>query len=370
MRILQLRTPLAVSGALVASLLLGACGTQTAASGAGGGGEPEDRCGAGSSGAAGSHSANAGATATADADGGAGADGGTGAGQERDAVRIVGTVERTGGAGTGAGASASPGVGAGERPGVSVTADSLPGLPGAGESVGEGGGASCAVAYSVTNRGTEPFTYTITFSLVDDQGRAMSSTEVTVAAVGAGRTVRRTLEHVGYQGGQRLDAEHVRILDVKRVPADEAPAPAGSCPRSGLRLTADKGDAAMGLRVVGLHLENCGSRPYSLEGYPVLQLLDEDLEPVDGIDILRGTNEIPMAGDGDEPPRPVTLRPGESAVSGLAWRNTTQFGEAVTVPYVRVRAESGSDPVVVTPNLDLGTTGKLGVRAWRKGETG
>ncbi|MDG9727370.1 DUF4232 domain-containing protein [Streptomyces sp. DH41] len=360
MRIPQLRTPLAVSGALVASLLLGACGTETAASGTGGEGQSEDRCGAGASG--GGYSASAGATA--------GTGGGAGAGQEQDAVRIVGMVERSGDAGAGAGASASPGARAGERPGVSVTADSLPGLPGAGESAGAVGGASCVVAYSVTNQGAEPFTYTITFSLMDDQGRAMSSAEETVAAVGPGRTVRRTLEHVGHPGDQRLDAEHVRLLDVKRVPADEAPAPAGSCPRSGLRLTADKGDAAMGLRVVGLHLENCGSRPYSLEGYPVLQLLDEDLEPVDGIDILHGTNDIPMAGNDDEPPRPVTLRPGESAVSGLAWRNTTQFGEAVTVPYVRVRAESGSDPVVVTPNLDLGTTGKLGVRAWRKAETG
>ncbi|MFB7086183.1 DUF4232 domain-containing protein [Streptomyces sp. NPDC056296] len=246
-----------------------------------------------------------------------------------------------------------------------MTADSLPGLP----DESRGGDSSCVVAYSVTNQEAEPFTYTITFSLVDDQGRAMSDAEETVASVGAGRTVRRTLEDVGYQGGRSLGAEHVRIMDVKRVPADEAPAPAGSCPPSGLRLTDDKGDAAMGLRVVGLHLENCGSRPYSLEGYPVLQLLDEDLEPVDGIDILRGTHGIHMAGEGGGVPRPVTLEPGESAVSGLAWRNTTQLGEAVTVPYVRVRAEAGSDPVMVTPNLDLGTTGKLGVRAWQKGET-
>ncbi|WP_235787156.1 DUF4232 domain-containing protein [Streptomyces mutabilis] len=223
------------------------------------------------------------------------------------------------------------------------------------------------VAYSVTNQEAEPFTYTITFSLVDDQGRVLSADEETVASVGAGRTVRRTLEAVGYGGGgQPLDPEHVRITDVKSVPSDQAPASAGSCPSSGLRLTADDGDAAMGLRVVGLHLENCGSRPYSLEGYPVLQLLDDELEPVEGIEILRGVGGIPMAGEGSGPPRPVTLRPGESAGASLAWRNTTQFGEAVTVPYVRVRAESGSDPVVIAPNLDLGTTGELGVDPWEK----
>ncbi|MET9989849.1 DUF4232 domain-containing protein [Streptomyces mutabilis] len=223
------------------------------------------------------------------------------------------------------------------------------------------------LAYSVTNQDAGPFTYTITFSLVDDQGRAMSTHEETVASVGAGRTVRRTLEAVGYGGGgEPLGPEHVRIIDVKRVPSDEAPASAGSCPPSGLRLTVDDGDAAMGLRVVGLHLENCGSRPYSLEGYPVLQLLDDELEPVDGIEILRGVGGIPMAGEGSGPPRPVTLRPGESAGATLAWRNTTQFGEAVTVPYVRVRAESGADPVVIAPNLDLGTTGELGVDPWKK----
>ncbi|WP_217142228.1 DUF4232 domain-containing protein [Streptomyces sp. AC627_RSS907] len=348
MRIPPLRPALAVSGALVASLLLGACGSETTVSGAGGEGERESPCGVGAAG---------------------GADGGGGAGQERDGVRIVGMVERADGSGSKA--TASPGARAGERPDVSVTADSLPEVSGAATGpTGTGGWTSCAVAYSVTNQEAEPFTYTIVFSLLDDQGRAMSNTEETVASVGAGRTVRRTLADSGYLGGHRLDAEHVRILDVKRVPSDEAPAAAGSCPPSGLRLTADKGDAAMGLRVVGLHLENCGGRPYSLEGYPVLELLDGELEPVDGIDVLRGTDDIPMAGDGDGLPRRVTLRPGESAVSGLAWRNTTQAGAAVTVPYVRVRAESGSDPVMVAPDLDLGTTGRLGVRAWRKSDAG
>ncbi|MGZ3100126.1 DUF4232 domain-containing protein [Streptomyces sp. H72] len=338
MRTPQLRVPVAACGALLASLLIGACGTQTATSGDGGAGGAgreggsESRCGAQASGAA---------------------------GPEDDGVRILGAVERGDGAQGEAGAP--PDGGESRRPGVSVTADSLPGLP-------EASASPCVVAYSVTNRGAEAFTYTITFSLVDDQGRAMSDATETVASVAAGRTVRRTLENVGSLGDQRLDAAHVRVLDVKRVPADEAPAAAGSCPPSGLRLTADEGDAAMGLRVVGLHLENCGARPYSVEGYPVLQLLDEELAPVEGIEILRGTGGIPMAG-GDEPVRPVTLRPGESAAASMAWRNTTQAGEAVTVPYVRVRAASGSDPVVVAPGLDLGTTGELGVGPWRKDET-
>ncbi|MDI6515019.1 DUF4232 domain-containing protein [Streptomyces coelicoflavus] len=325
MRIPLLRTAFAVSGALVASLLLGACGARTAGSEAGGGGESKGPC---EGVAAVGSSPVAGGSPTA-GDGAA-------AGGERDGVRIVGLVERG-------------------------TADGLP-----------GGGVSatgpCVVAYEVTNQEAEPLTYTIRFSLLDDRGRAMSNIEETVASVGAGKTVRRTLEPGGYPADGMLDAGRVRILGVDRVPSDEAPTPAGSCPASGLRLTADQGDAAMGLRVVGLHLENCGSRAYALEGYPVVQLIDAEHRPVDGVEILRGTDGIPMAGGDGGPPRPVTLRPGESAVSGLAWRNTTEFGEAVNVPYVRVRAEAGSAPVMVAPHLDLGTTGELGVRAWQKDE--
>lgn len=239
------------------------------------------------------------------------------------------------------------------------------GLPGGGASASD----PCVVAYEVTNQEAESLTYTVRFALLDDRGRAMSDIEETVASVGAGKTVRRTLEPGGYPADGMLDAGRVRILGVDRVPSDEAPAPAGSCPASGLRLTADQGDAAMGLRVVGLHLENCGSRAYALEGYPVVQLIDAEHQPVDGVEILRGTDGIPMAGGDGAPPRPVTLRPGESAVSGLAWRNTTELGEAVNVPYVRVRAEDGSAPVMVAPHLDLGTTGELGVRPWQKDET-
>lgn len=67
-----------------------------------------------------------------------------------------------------------------------------------------------------------------------------------------------------------------------------------------------------------------------------------------------------------KPARPLVLKPGESALSGLMWRNTTESGAAVNVPYVRVRAEQRADPVTVTPHLDLGTTGKLAVRAWTR----
>lgn len=218
--------------------------------------------------------------------------------------------------------------------------------------------------FEVSNTEKEPLTFTITFSLVNDSGQAMDNITRTVESVKPGQTVRRPLstddEPVVAQG--RL----ARILKVRAVPAAEAAAASGACPPSGIRVTNDQGDAAMGLRVVGLHLLNCGSADYSVEGYPALQLLDEDRDPVKGVRILHGTDRISTGIGGDPVPRPLTLRPGESAYANLAWRNTTREGDAVNAPYVRVTAKPGATPVTVTPELDLGTTGRLGIGPWTK----
>ena len=161
----------------------------------------------------------------------------------------------------------------------------------------------------------------------------------------------------------------VKVIKVRSVPEAETSSASGRCPESGVHLYADEGDAAMGLRVVGLHLVNCGTVPYRLDGYPKLELQDEDHEIVDGVRILEGTDRISTGLGGDGSPRPVVLGPGEAAVAGLAWRNTTQAGEPVNAPYVRVWARPAAAPVTVVPELDLGTTGRLGVGPWRKDET-
>ncbi|MFF4578873.1 DUF4232 domain-containing protein [Streptomyces sp. NPDC001389] len=250
---------------------------------------------------------------------------------------------------------------------TSVTAPSgAPASASAGTSVHAGPlparDSGISAAYEVTNGGTQTLTYTVLFDFTTDAGEVMGNTRETIRAVGPGATVRGTVRPAPGPGSSR--ATRVKVSQVTKVPAAEAPPAAGECPPSGIRVTTDDGDAAMGLRVVGLHLENCGKSDYPLDGYPMLELLDEDRAPVPGIRIVQGSGGITTGTGFDDPARPLVLKPGESAVSGLMWRNTTESGDPVNVPYVRVRAREGADPVTVTPRLDLGTTGRLAVRAW------
>src|SRR5205823_4705429 len=49
-------------------------------------------------------------------------------------------------------------------------------------------------AFRVTNSGAEALTYTITFTLLNDSGQAMDTVRQTVASVGPGQSVTRTVE--------------------------------------------------------------------------------------------------------------------------------------------------------------------------------
>ncbi|PWJ04002.1 hypothetical protein DKG34_29480 [Streptomyces sp. NWU49] len=287
-------------------------------------------------------------------------------------------TERPGAGGTGADAVASqdgtriddPG-----KDGVRITSLTLPSASPSptrsysvsAERLTTGSDSGVLAAYEVTNGGAEALTYSVVFTFMSGDGGAVTNRTETVRDVGPGQTVRGTVR-AGELPPTAPRVTQVEVLEVTKVPAGEAPAGPGACPASGVRISADEGNAAMGLRVVTLHLDNCGTRTYTVEGYPLLELLDDGLEPVDGVEILDGSGEITTGAGPDEQPRPVTLEPGESATAGLVWRNTTEFGTPVNVPHVRVRVKEGADPVTVTPHLDLGTTGKLGVRPWEKTE--
>ncbi|WP_024756164.1 DUF4232 domain-containing protein [Streptomyces exfoliatus] len=279
-------------------------------------------------------------------------------------------TEQAGGGPSAPSAPTAKAAGCAARPGDGSTEDGVA-LTGTGEAAASGatGGAPrpCA-AYTVTGAGTAPFTYTITFQFLTETGQAMASAEETVPAVAPGKTVRRTVTAPELAPGSGA-VTRVEVLKVRSVPTAEAPSEAGPCPPSGVRVYADDGDAAMGLRVVGLHLENCGTTPYELNGFPRIGLADENREPVDGIELLQGGEAIAGGTGAEGPARPLVLAPGERAHSGLVWRNAVEAGDPVDAPYARVWAKPGAAPVMVTPELDLGTTGKLGIGPWKKDGT-
>ncbi|MFG3223798.1 DUF4232 domain-containing protein [Kitasatospora sp. NPDC048194] len=224
-------------------------------------------------------------------------------------------------------------------------------------------GRTC-VEYEVTNQGGERSDVTVEFARRSATGAALDRLTATVTGLAPGATERKRTELAGGGPHRPGAAPRVGIARVRSVPSAEAPQPGGPCPASGLRLYADQGDAAMGLRVVGLVLRNCGTSPVTLDGYPQLELLDLRHRPVEGVAILPGGSQIATGTGADAPPQRIELRPGEGAHATLVWRNTTEAGEPVNVPYVRVRATAQAAPVMVTPELDLGTTGRLGVGAW------
>ncbi|MFD9130910.1 DUF4232 domain-containing protein [Streptomyces bottropensis] len=158
--------------------------------------------------------------------------------------------------------------------------------------------------------------------------------------------------------------------DAPEEPRD--PEPTGTpaaCPPSGVRMTPGPVEAATGLRAMGVTLTNCGTEPYTLQGYPAIQVLDEHGEPYGDIRVLRGSRHI-TTGVPDLGPHPVTLEPGESARTELVWRNTVTEADvpAVHAPTLSIAPRPGRPAEVVDPegDIDLGTTGRLGTTAWAR----
>jgi hypothetical protein len=144
--------------------------------------------------------------------------------------------------------------------------------------------------------------------------------------------------------------------------ATPTPNPSTTCSAEGVSLSMDRPDAAMGLRAARVELHNCGTRPYRLNGYPELRVLDEKRQPFD-VRPVAGTREIKDPG-----PKPVTVAPGASARIGIVWRNlvTESAIPAVNGSYLEVRPAPGRPVLVVPANgpLDLGNTGRLETTAW------
>ncbi|MEU4240784.1 DUF4232 domain-containing protein [Actinoplanes sp. NPDC026619] len=159
-------------------------------------------------------------------------------------------------------------------------------------------------------------------------------------------------------------------VSASAAPSVPAPAPAQpACPAGGVRVELGPGDAAMGLRVLDLYLVNCGTATYRVNGYPVVRLLDDQRQPVT-VQVLKGTTAITGSiPDYDKPPSKLTLRPGQRATAVLAWRNTYNdiTNPPVSAPYLEIGPAAGAPAQPVTPrsDIDLGSTGRVAVSAWR-----
>jgi hypothetical protein len=155
--------------------------------------------------------------------------------------------------------------------------------------------------------------------------------------------------------------------------------PEDECAKHGVKFNVIGADAAMGLRVLTLQMENCSSTPLTVNGYPSLRLLDENRKQLD-VAVLKGAGDIATMPDWDTPPQEVTLQPGEKAKAGLVWRNlvTDSTVKATTASHLEAAPAEGQPrqevPLVVpnevsgsiTVDIDLGNTGKLGVQPWTK----
>lgn len=134
------------------------------------------------------------------------------------------------------------------------------------------------------------------------------------------------------------------------------------CPPSGVRFGTGLVDAAMGLRATSLTVTNCSSKPYELNGYPSVTVLDESGAPMKGVRAVEGTDKVSMAPQ-DPGPEPVTLAPGETAGAGLYWRMAVEKGM-----YLRVAPKKGDDVTTVRAQdyLDIGPENVLGTTPWKK----
>jgi hypothetical protein len=117
---------------------------------------------------------------------------------------------------------------------------------------------------------------------------------------------------------------------------------------------------------MGVELVNCGTSPYALEGHPAPRLLDADRGPLT-VQVIPGARSITSGFD--HPPRPIVLRPGERATAALLWRNLVTDSTAAPSngAYLEVSPVEGRPavPVDLDGPIDLGSTGQLGVSAWK-----
>jgi hypothetical protein len=156
----------------------------------------------------------------------------------------------------------------------------------------------------------------------------------------------------------------------RSTPPSATPSPSSSAaPRKprcvhGVEITAGETSAAMGLRATGIKLRNCGKKPYTVNGYPALDVLGEDRKKLD-LRVGRGVSEVAMIEQWNVRPKRVTVAPGKSVTAVLVWRNlTTDAEKAATGAYLSVARADGEPRQTIACSVDAGNTGKVAVSPW------
>ncbi|SDT57028.1 DUF4232 domain-containing protein [Actinoplanes derwentensis] len=130
----------------------------------------------------------------------------------------------------------------------------------------------------------------------------------------------------------------------------------------GARIALSETEGAMGLRATGIELYNCGKKSFTVDGYPVLDVLGEDRAELD-VQTLHGVEKVHQVEQWIVSPKRITVRPGESARALLLWRNLTT-DKVETGAFVSIAAAEGQPRHVLAEVVDVGSTGKVAVSPW------
>ncbi|MFC9032299.1 DUF4232 domain-containing protein [Streptomyces arboris] len=153
------------------------------------------------------------------------------------------------------------------------------------------------------------------------------------------------------------------IADAPAQGPDPSPTPTATeaCPASGAVVTMGEVQALLMSRAVVLTLTNCGSKPYRVDGYPSVQALGEDGE--------RLPVKVNPAGSKfgrDQGPKALTLKPGATVKSMLAWVSTQEGGELVMADALELAAAPDAGArVYPLEGHDIRYMDELNITAWR-----
>ncbi len=161
-------------------------------------------------------------------------------------------------------------------------------------------------------------------------------------------------EEVGTAVLERCSRPASGPVPVGPAPEQGGPVPASAppCRAPQLRLSNEGGDAGAGNRVANIGVQNIGTQPCSLTGYPTVTLQDAQGRNLAAIRSEQATGSYFTPG---QPPAPVVLAPQARAAFELAWSAIPNEGQGErTCPNaarIRVTAPGDTSPASLDMNL-------------------